>query len=69
MSYRAMNVVRVLISLFIAVLITVSAVGWIWSGAHQTAEQAVASRLVLTLGVVAGLVGLLALWRGRHDRR
>jgi len=68
-----MSVVRVLISLFIAVLITVSAVGWIWTGAHQPAEQAVASRLVLTLGVVAGLAGLLVLWRGRprerHDRR
>jgi hypothetical protein len=68
-----MNVVRALISLFIAVLITVSAVGWIWTGAHQTADQALASRLVLTLGAVAGLVGLLALWRGRpherHNRR
>jgi hypothetical protein len=58
-----MNIVRIVISLFIAVLMTVSTIGWIWTGTHQTASQAAASLVVLTLGVVAGLVGLVALWR------
>jgi len=58
-----MNIVRAAISLFIVVLITVSAIGWIWTGNHQSASQAAASRVVLTLGVLAGIVGLMALWR------
>ena len=72
MSHQAVNIVRILISLFIALLITVSAVGWIWTGAHQPADQAAASRVVLALAMVAGVIGLVALWRGhpreRHDR-
>jgi hypothetical protein len=63
-----MNIVRMTISLFIAVLIAVSTVGWIWTGSHQPASQAAASRVVLTLGVLAGIVGLVALWRpNRRD--
>jgi membrane protein YdbS with pleckstrin-like domain len=70
-----MNAVRIAISLFIAVLIGVAATGWVWTGAHQPAAQAIASRAVLTLCMLAGLVGLGALWRRRptssqpHDRR
>jgi hypothetical protein len=59
----ARNIIRIVISLFIAVLIAVSVVGWIWTGSHQQASQAAASRMVLTLGVLAGVVGLTALWR------
>jgi hypothetical protein len=60
-----MKIVRVVISLFILVLIGVSAVGWVWTGTHQTATQHEASRVVLTLSVLAGIAGLVALWRPR----
>jgi len=60
---HAMNIVRIAISLFIAVLIAISAIGWIWTGRHQPASQARASRVVLTLSALAGLGGLAALWR------
>ena len=52
----ARNIIRIVIALFIAVLIAVSVVGWIWTGSHQQASQAAASRMVLMLGVLAGVV-------------
>lgn len=63
-----MNVVRLAISLFIVLLIGVATRGWIWTGGHQPAAQAAASRVVLALCVAAGLVGLAALWRRRPTR-
>lgn len=60
-----MNLVRIVISLFVAILIAVSAAGWIWTGSHQSASQAAASRVVLTLGMLAGVIGLAAIWRTR----
>ena len=60
-----MNLVRVVISLFILILIGVSVVGWVWTGVHQPPSQHDASRIVLTLGILAGVVGLVALWRHR----
>ena len=44
-----MNVVRIAISLFILVLIAVSAAGCIWTGVHQTASQSAGSHVVLAL--------------------
>jgi uncharacterized membrane protein len=63
---RAMNAVRIAISLFILVLIGVSVVGWVWTGHHQSASQSEASRVVLTLAALAGVAGLVALWRTDH---
>lgn len=59
----ARNIVRTTISLFILVLIGTSAAGWIWTRRHQPAAQAGASHVVLTLGALAGVAGLVALWR------
>ena len=64
----AMNVIRLAISLFILVVIALAITGWFWTGAHQTASQSTASRVVLGLCVVAGIVGLTALWRTRQPR-
>lgn len=58
-----MNLVRMAISLFVLLLITASVAGWIWTGIHQPASQSVASRVVLTLGILAGVIGLAAIWR------
>ena len=63
-----MNVVRIIISLFILVLISVASTGWIWTGSHQPAAQAAASRVVLSLCILAGVVGLTVLWRTKTPR-
>jgi hypothetical protein len=57
------NAIRVAASLFILVLIGLSAMGWMWTGTHQPPAQAVAGRIVLALSALAGVVGLIALWR------
>ena len=59
------NLVRLAISVFILVLIGVAATGWIWAGSHQSAAQSTASRVVLTACILAGIVGLMAIWRAR----
>lgn len=58
-----MNAIRLAASLFILVLIALSAMGWVWTGTHQPPAQALAGRTVLVLAAVAGVVGLVALWR------
>ncbi len=64
----AMNVIRLAISLFILVVMALAVTGWFWTGAHQDASQSAASRVVLGLCVVAGIVGLTALWRTRSTK-
>jgi hypothetical protein len=63
---RAMHIVRITISLFILVLVGVAVVGWVWTGHHQSASQSEASRVVLTLAALAGVAGLVTLWRTEH---
>ena len=63
-----MNAIRILISLFIVVLIAVASTGWIWTGSHQPAAQSAASRVVLSLCILAGIVGLTTLWRRGSPR-
>jgi hypothetical protein len=53
------------ITAFIPVLITTATTGWLWLGGHQAPAQALASRIVLTLCVVAGLIGVRAVWSRR----
>jgi hypothetical protein len=60
----ARNVIRLAISLFLVVLIVVATTGWIWTGRHQAASQSMASRVVLTVCILAAMAGLSALWRG-----
>ena len=63
-SYKStMATIRLAASAFILVLIVLSAMGWVWTGAHQPPAQALAGRTVLVLGALAGVVGLTALWR------
>jgi len=54
--------IRIALTLFIAALLVLSAMGWVWTGAHQPFAQAVASRAVLVIGGVAACIGLIAIW-------
>jgi hypothetical protein len=58
--------IRITASLFILVLIGLSAMGWVWAGAHQPPDQVMAARTVLVLGALSGGAGLIALWRSRR---
>ena len=61
---RASIVIRAAMSAFILVLFVIAGMGWTWASAHQTPSQALASHAVLLLSAVAGVIGLVALWRG-----
>jgi hypothetical protein len=61
----ASTIVRLVITGFILVLITIATTGWLWVGSHQAPAQALASRVVLTLCVAAGLIGVKAVWARR----
>jgi hypothetical protein len=58
--------IRLAASVFILVLIVLSAMGWVWAGAHQPPDQALAARTVLGLSALTGVAGLVALWRWRR---
>jgi hypothetical protein len=58
-----MTLVRLALTLFILVLVALTVAGWIWTGAHQAPAQSIASRAVLTAGALAGIVGLIQIWR------
>jgi membrane protein YdbS with pleckstrin-like domain len=62
------NAIRIAASAFIVVLITLTAMGWVWTGTHQPPAQAMAARAVLALAALAGVIGLIALWRRPSDR-
>ncbi len=61
----AHNVIRIAISLFVAVLVWVSVLGWVWAGTHLSPAQAVAGRVVLAAGMIAAGAALSMLWRWR----
>jgi hypothetical protein len=59
----ARSVIRLAISLFVVVLVVVSALGWVWAGTHLSPAQALAGRVVLAAGVIAAGAALSLLWR------
>jgi len=61
---RASIVIRAVMSAFIMVLFVIAGMGWTWASTHQTPSQALPSHAVLLLSAVAGVIGLVALWRG-----
>ena len=63
-----MNAIRIAISLVILLLIAVSVTGWVWTGGHQLASESQASRVVLALAILVGVVGLASLWRDGGKR-
>jgi hypothetical protein len=61
-----MNVIRSLISVFIVLLLVSVAAGWGWTADHQSGGLATASNVVLGLSAIAGIVGLIVLWKPRR---
>jgi len=58
-----MRLVRVAITLFVALLLAVVTMGWIWTGRHQPPPQRTASHVVLAIAAVAGVFALARIWR------
>jgi hypothetical protein len=63
-----MNLVRILISAFMFILLTVVALGWSWTASHQPPAMATASHVVLGIAALAGIFALVTLWRANPQR-
>jgi len=64
-----MNAVRLVISIFIAVLIVIATLGWRWASAHQAPAQATASHLALGMSILVGVIGVITIWRPEKPNR
>jgi hypothetical protein len=58
-----MTLVRILVTLFVAAILAATIAGWVWTGQHQPPAGAIASRVVLGISALAGLVALIVVWR------
>jgi hypothetical protein len=64
-----MTLVRILVTLFVAAILAATVAGWVWTGQHQPPAGAIASRVVLSISAIAGLVALVVVWRPHPARR
>ncbi len=60
---RVMRLVRVAITFFVVVLLTIVTMGWIWTGSHQPPPLRTASHVVLAIAAIAGIFALARIWR------
>ena len=60
---RVMRLVRVVITFFILILLSVVTLGWLWTGSHQAPPQRTASRAVLAIAAGAGIFAVARIWR------
>jgi len=58
-----MTLVRVGITGFVLILLSVVALGWIWTGSHQPPPLRTASHVVLGLAAFSGIFALARIWR------
>ncbi len=63
-----MTRVRILISVFMVILLTIVALGWSWTASHQPPALAAASHVVLGIAGLAGIFALVTLWRANPQR-
>lgn len=65
MSHRndVMTAVRIAITSFIVLLLTVVTLGWRWSSTHQAPPLKLASHVVLGLAALAGIFAIAKIWR------
>jgi hypothetical protein len=67
-SNRARTFVRVLITLFVLVLLTIVALGLVWTTTHQAPPLRAASWVVLGIAACAGVLALATIWRSGARR-
>jgi hypothetical protein len=60
---RTMNAVRIGITCFVLILLSVVTMGWIWTGSHQPPPLRTASHVVLALAAASGIFALARIWR------
>ena len=60
---RLMGLIRVAITFFVVLLLTVVTMGWIWTGNHQPPPLRTASHVVLGIAAFAGIFALARIWR------
>jgi hypothetical protein len=60
---RIRNGVRIAISTFVIVLLTIVALGWRWTNSHQPPPLKLASHVVLAIAALAGVFALTKIWR------
>ena len=58
-----MTAVRITITMFIAALLTIVALGWMWTNSHQPPALRNASHVVLAIAALAGVFALTRIWR------
>lgn len=63
-----MNIVRLAITGFILVLLSVVTLGVIWTSTHQPPPLRTASQVVLGVSGLAGVFALTRIWRGARPR-
>ena len=58
------NAVRIAITVFVLLLLTVVTLGWIWTSGHQPQPHLrIAAQLVLTVAALSGVFALTRIWR------
>jgi membrane protein YdbS with pleckstrin-like domain len=57
------NGVRAAITGFVALLLIIVTLGWIWTAQHQAPALSRASHIVLSIAAVAGLFAVAKIWR------
>ena len=57
-----MNAVRIGITVFILILLTIVTLGWMWTNGHQPPPLRIASHIVLGLAGLAGIFALTKIW-------
>jgi hypothetical protein len=65
---RTRNVVRLIITVFVLILLTVVTLGWMWTASHQPPPLRTASHVVLGIAAAAGVFALARIWRGDAPR-
>ena len=65
---RTRTLVRVLITLFVLILLTIVGLGWVWTASHQQPPLRTASHVVLGIAAGAGILALATIWRSSAPR-
>ena len=63
------NRVRIAITGFVALLLIIVTLGWIWTAQHQPPPLSRASHVVLTIAALAGVLAVARIWRDEAPAR